>query len=143
MFRDSFKRRRCLMPASGYYEWKTTPEGKQPYYFTRLDGAVMTIAAIQDAWVDPATGEPVRSCSLVITEPNKFAADVHDRMPVILEAKDFEQWERGGVKDAVALMKTATENVLQKWPVSKRVNSSRAPDDDPTLTDRIDVANTE
>jgi putative SOS response-associated peptidase YedK len=51
MFRDSFKRRRCLMPASGYYEWKTTPEGKQPYYFTRRDGAVMTIAAIQDAWV--------------------------------------------------------------------------------------------
>jgi putative SOS response-associated peptidase YedK len=61
MFRDSFKRRRCLMPASGYYEWKTTPEGKQPYYFTRRDGAVMTIAAIQDAWVDPVTGEPVRS----------------------------------------------------------------------------------
>src|SRR5450759_4365782 len=45
MFRDSFKRQRCLMPASGYYEWKTTPDGKQPYYFTRRDGAVMTIAA--------------------------------------------------------------------------------------------------
>jgi putative SOS response-associated peptidase YedK len=88
MFRDSFKRRRCLMPASGYYDWKTTPEGKQPYYFTRRDGAVMTIAAIQDAWVDAATGEPVRSCTMVITEPNKFVADVHDRMPVILEAKD-------------------------------------------------------
>ena len=53
MFRDSFKRRRCLMPVSGYYEWHTTPEGKQPYYFTRRDGQVMTIAAIQDAWIDP------------------------------------------------------------------------------------------
>jgi putative SOS response-associated peptidase YedK len=106
MFRDSFKRRRCLMPASGYYEWKTTPEGKQPYYFTRRDGAVMTIAAIQDAWVDPATGEPVRSCTMVITEPNKFVADVHDRMPVILEARDFEQWERGDGKDASALARS-------------------------------------
>ena len=137
MFRDSFKRRRCLMPASGYYEWKTTPEGKQPYYFTRRDGAVMTIAAIQDAWVDPATGEPVRSCTMVITEPNKFVADVHDRMPVILEAKDFEQWEHGDGKDASALMRPTGEDVLQKWQVSKRVNSSRASDEDATLIEKI------
>jgi putative SOS response-associated peptidase YedK len=73
---------------------------------------------------------------MVITEPNKLAAEVHDRMPVILEAKDFEQWGRGDVKDAAALMKPAGNDVLQKWPVSKRVNSSRAPDDDPTLIER-------
>ncbi len=133
MFRDSFKRRRCLMPVSGYYEWAATPEGKQPYYFTRRDGQVMTVAAIQDGWVDPATRESVRSCAMVITEPNKFVAEVHDRMPVILEAKDFEQWERGDVKDAAALMRPAGEKVLQKWPVSKRVNSSRASDDDESL----------
>jgi putative SOS response-associated peptidase YedK len=75
---------------------------------------------------------------MVITEPNKLAAEVHDRMPVILEAKDFEQWELGDAKDAAALMKPAGNDVLQKWPVSKRVNSSRAPDDDPTLIDRLD-----
>ena len=96
----------------------------------------MTIAAIQDAWVDPATGEPIRSCSMLINEPNKFAAEVHDRMPVILEPKDFEQWERGDVKDAAALMKPAFEDVLQKWPVSKRVNSSRADGDDATLIEK-------
>ena len=138
MFRDSFKRRRCLMPASGYYEWHDTPEGKQPYYFTRRDGQVMTLAAIEDGWVDPASREAVRSCAMVITEPNKFVAEVHDRMPVILEAKDFEQWERGDVKDATALMKSADEDVLQKWPVSKRVNSSRASDDDRNLIEKID-----
>ena len=76
---------------------------------------------------------------MVITEPNKFVAEVHDRMPVILETKDFEQWERGDVKDAKALMKPAGEDVLQKWPVSKRVNSSRASDEDATLIDRIEV----
>jgi putative SOS response-associated peptidase YedK len=75
---------------------------------------------------------------MVITEPNKLAAEVHDRMPLVLEAKDFEQWERGDVKDAAALMKPAGNDVLQKWPVSKRVNSSRAPDDDPTLIERLD-----
>ena len=95
MFRDSFQRRRCLMPVSGYYEWADTPEGKQPHYFTRRDGQTMTVAAVQDGWVDPATREAIRSCTMVITEPNKLVAEVHDRMPVILEEKDFEQWERG------------------------------------------------
>jgi putative SOS response-associated peptidase YedK len=137
MFRDSFKKRRCLIPVSGYYEWHDTPEGKQPYYFTRRDGQVMTIAGIQDAWNDLRSGERIRSCSMVVTEPSKFAAQVHDRMPVILEAKDFEQWERGDVKEAAALMKPAGEDILQKWPVSKRVNSSRASDDDATLVDRM------
>jgi putative SOS response-associated peptidase YedK len=75
---------------------------------------------------------------MVITEPNKFVAEVHDRMPVILEAKDFEQWEHGDTKDAAALMKPADEGALQKWPVSKRVSNSRAPDDDPTLIERLD-----
>jgi putative SOS response-associated peptidase YedK len=84
MFRNSFKWRRCVMPASGYYEWADTPNGKQPYYFTRRDGQVLTFAAVQDGWVDPATREAVRSCSMVITEPNKITAEVHDQMPVIL-----------------------------------------------------------
>src|ERR1700733_6553560 len=95
MFRESFQLRRCLMPVSGYYEWHDTPEGKQPYYFTRRDGQVMTIAAIYDAWSYSPSDDTIRSCTMLITEPNKFAAEVHDRMPVILEAKDFEQWERG------------------------------------------------
>ena len=72
------------------------------------------------------------SCAIVITEPNLFVAEVHDRMPVVLEAKDFEQWERGDVKDAAALMTPASEDVLQKWPVSRRVNSSRTSDEDAT-----------
>jgi putative SOS response-associated peptidase YedK len=77
---------------------------------------------------------------MVTTEPNKFAAEIHDRMPVILEAKDFEQWEHGDAKDAATLMKPAAESVLQKWPVSKRVNSSRAPDDDPSLIEPTQIA---
>jgi putative SOS response-associated peptidase YedK len=139
MFRDSFKRRRCLIPASGYYEWADTPDGKQPYYFTRRDGQVMTIAGLWSEWTNRATSEKVWSCTMVITEPNKFVAEVHDRMPVILESEHFEQWTFGEVKDAAALMKPASEDMLQKWPVSKRVNSSRASDDDATLIDKFAI----
>jgi putative SOS response-associated peptidase YedK len=140
MFRDAFKRRRCLIPASGYYEWHTTSTGKQPYYFTRRDSEVITIAGIQDAWIDPATREPMRSCAMVVTDANALVADIHDRMPVIVEAKDFHQWERGDTTDAAALMKPAGEDVLQRWPVSRRVNSSRADDADAALIDKIEVA---
>jgi len=139
MFRDSFKRRRCLIPASGYYEWKNTPDGKQPYYFTRRDGQVMTIAGLWSDWTDKATSEKLMSCTMVITEPNPVAAEVHDRMPVILEAEHFDQWTHGDAKDAAALMRPAEETLLQKWPVSKRVNSSRADDNDATLIDKIEL----
>jgi putative SOS response-associated peptidase YedK len=137
MFRDSFKKRRCLIPASGYYEWVAAEKGKRPYYFTRQDRQVITFAGIQDGWTDPESKERIRSCSIVITDANKLASDIHDRMPVILDAKDFEQWERGDVKDAAALMKPASEGLLRKWPVSMRVNSSRADGSDATLIDPI------
>ena len=138
-FRGAFKRTRCIMPASGYYEWHTIGKEKQPYYFTRADGDVMTIAALWDEWNDKATGETLKSCAMVITEPNKLVAEVHDRMPVILEPKDFEAWEKADPKEAAELMKPADEAVLQKWPVSKRVNSSRTDGDDATLIDRISL----
>jgi putative SOS response-associated peptidase YedK len=133
MFRGAFEKSRCLIPASGYYEWRDTPEGKQPYYFTRRDGQPVTIAGLRDQWHERPVGTIVKSCAMVVTDANQFVADVHDRMPVILEPKDFEQWEKGDPKDAVALMKPAGDDVLQRWPVSKRVNSSRAADDDPSL----------
>ena len=137
MFREAFKKRRCLIPASGYYEWQSIGKEKQPWYFTRNDGEPITIAGLHEAWNNPETGERTWTCSMVTTGPNKLAGEIHDRMPVILEAKDFEQWERGNVKDAAALMKPADERVLQKWPVSKRVNSSRADGDDATLIEKL------
>jgi len=79
-FRGAFSQTRCLIPVSGYYEWQDTPSGKQPYYFTRRDGQPITIAGLWDEWRDRATGENLTSCAMVITEPNKFIAEVHDRM---------------------------------------------------------------
>ena len=74
---------------------------------------------------------------MIITEPNKFVAEVHDRMPVLLDEIDFKPWLSG--KGGLELLKPAAEDALQRWPVSKRVNSSRAPDDDPTLIDKVAI----
>jgi putative SOS response-associated peptidase YedK len=81
-FRDELKRTRCLIPMSGYYEWQA-PSGKQPWYFTARDGSpLLTAAGLWDEWKDRGTGERLKSCTMIITEPNDFAAEIHDRMPV-------------------------------------------------------------
>jgi putative SOS response-associated peptidase YedK len=134
-FRSAFKRTRCLIPASGYYEWQDTPTGKRPSYFTKRDGSVVTIAGLWDEWKNVETGEPLKSCTMIITTANKFVGEVHDRMPVVLEPKDFEPWLSG--KAGLEVLKPANNNLMQKWAVSNRVNSSRARDDDASLIDRV------
>ena len=134
-FREAFKRNRCLIPVSGYYEWQDMPDGKQPWYFTARDGApALTIAGLWDEWHDKANGEALKSCTMIITKPNDFVAEVHDRMPVLLTEKDFEPWLSGEV--GLELLRPASNDLLQRWPASRRVNGSRAPDDDPTLIER-------
>jgi putative SOS response-associated peptidase YedK len=136
MFRSAFKHKRCLIPVSGYYEWQDTPGGKQPWYFTARDGSpALTIAGLWDEWTNPESGKPLKSCTMIITEPNEFVAEVHDRMPVLLTEQQFDPWLTGEV--GVEYLKPAPNNFLQKWPVSKRVNSSRADDNDATLIEKI------
>src|SRR5262245_41854827 len=72
-FREPFKKRRCLMPVSGYFEWQDTPHGKQPWYFTARDGSpILTIAGIWDSWKNRESGERIQSCAMIIGEPNTF-----------------------------------------------------------------------
>ena len=135
-FRSAFKRTRCLIPVSGYYEWEERPDGKQPWYFTARDGSpALTVAGLWDEWTNPETGKPLKSCTMIITEPNEFVAKVHDRMPVLLTERQFDPWLAG--KAGVEYLKPATNDFLQKWRVSKRVNSSRVDDDDATLIEKI------
>jgi putative SOS response-associated peptidase YedK len=137
-FRSAFKRTRCLIPVLGYYERQNTPSGKQPYHFTARDGSpALTIAGLWDEWRDKVSGEVLKSCTMIITEANESVAEVHDRMPVLLAEKDFEPWLSGSA--GLELLKPARDNLLQSWPVSKRVNSSRAPDEDATLIDRVAI----
>lgn len=138
-FRGAFKRKRCLIPLSGYYEWQDTPGGKQPWYFTARGGSpALTVAGLWDEWTDKETGKPLKSCTMIITEPNEFVAEVHDRMPVLLTEDQFDPWLRA--EAGTEMLKPAPNDFLQKWPVSKRVNNSRADDDDPTLINEIQLA---
>ena len=135
-FRDVFRQNRCLIPVSGYYEWQDTLGGKQPYYFTARDGSLaLTVADLWDEWHDKSSGETLKSCTMIIIEPNNFVTAIHDRMPALLAEKDFEPWLNGNA--GLELFKPAPEDLLQSWPVSKGVNSSRASDDDVTLIDRV------
>jgi putative SOS response-associated peptidase YedK len=135
MFRDALRRSRCLIPVSGYYEWLPTPTGKQPYYYTSRDGAPLTFAGLWDEWMDIETGRLLKSCTVIVTNANALAAKVHNRMPVLLQPQDFDNWLSGTA--GAELLKAAPDDYLQTWPVSRRVNSSRTPGDDPALIEQI------
>jgi putative SOS response-associated peptidase YedK len=138
-FREPFKSKRCLMPMSGYYEWQATSHGKQPWYFTaRDDSPVLTAAALWDQWKNKDTGEYIKSCSMIITEPNEFVAEVHDRMPALLMPEQFDHWLSGDM--SVEELVPAPNDYLQRWAVSKRVNSSKANKDDAKLIEKIEIA---
>ena len=134
MFRAAFKRTRCLIPASGYYEWKAIPDGKQPFYITGKEDPVLSFAGLWDEWKDPETGKPIKSATIIVTAANKFAAQIHDRMPVLLAPKQFEPWLSG--KAGADTLKSAPENALRMWPVSRRVNKV-GNDNDPTLVEAV------
>jgi putative SOS response-associated peptidase YedK len=103
VFRDAFKRSRCLIPMSGYYEWQNTPSGKQPWYFTTADGSpLLTVAGLWDEWKNRETDERPKSCTMIVDEPNAFAADIHDRMPVFLTKEQFAPWLSGGGRSGLS-----------------------------------------
>jgi putative SOS response-associated peptidase YedK len=97
----------------------------------------MTIAGLYDTWAYKESDDAIKSCAMVVTAPNKLVAEVHDRMPVVQEKEDLETWLTGNGDEVKALMRPAPDDLLQTWPVSKRVNSSRADDADATLIEPI------
>jgi putative SOS response-associated peptidase YedK len=128
-FGDAFERRRCLVPASGFFEW-TGPEGaRQPWYITSTDGRPLTFAGLYDRWSDPAAGDNVWSFTVIVGEPNSVARRYHDRMPVILgpSASVSEAWLEEPRSD---LLVPCPDEWLQAWPVTPRMNSSRYQESD-------------
>ena len=124
---------------AGYYEWQNTQDGKQPWYFTARDGSpLLTAAGLWDESKDRKTGERLNSCTMIITEPNEFAAKIHDRMPAFLTQEQFEPWLSG--EAGAGILKPVPNDFLQRWPVSKRVNGSKADADDPKLIEPVKLA---
>lgn len=133
VFRDAFRRRRCIVPASGYYEWCKAASGKDPWYITGSSGGVLSFAGLWDTWNDPHSGAPIRSCTIIVTAANALTGTVHDRMPVLLDPTGFAAWLDGSAGTEV--LRPAAEAALRMWPVSRRVNRAGQGDDDPTLID--------
>jgi putative SOS response-associated peptidase YedK len=131
-FRAAFRRRRCLIPADGYFEWQKTGSAKQPYYIRLDDERPFAMAGLWERWLNPATNEPLESCTIITTQANPLTQPIHDRMPVILGMADYEMWldpemqnpERLGI-----LLRPFEGPSLRADPVETYVNSPR--NDDP------------
>ncbi len=134
-FRGAFRRRRCLVPADGYYEWRALPGGKQPYFVEPAAGGLLAMAALWEHWLDPASGEVLETVVIVTRESAGVVAEIHGRMPVIVPPAAFAGWLDPTADPAAVLAPLiAAEAVpaLRAYPVSRRVNSPQ--NEGPELT---------
>ncbi len=130
-FRTAFRRRRCIIPASGFYEWMKRNGGKQPYYITSRDGTPLGFAGLWERWIGPE-GEEIESCTILTTDANEEVARLHNRMPVILAPEDYATWLGDGQETAPAylaqlkhLFRPFPVGRLKLYPVSPYVNDPR------------------
>jgi putative SOS response-associated peptidase YedK len=129
-YREAFERRRCVIPADGFYEWEGPKGARRPLWFHPKAGGLLTLAGLYETWKDPASGEPVRTFTVLTTAANDFIARIHDRMPAILMPEDVDRWlatpEKGdpsNAEQASELLKPAPNDALVARPVSTQVNS--------------------
>jgi putative SOS response-associated peptidase YedK len=140
-FRNAMKRRRCLIPADAYYEWLKLSAGRRierkPYLFRRADGAPMGFAGLFETYIG-TDGAEIDTACILTTEANRVTAAVHDRMPVILEAKDFDAWldcDKVSAGEAAALLRPAGDDLLEFYEIGAEIG--RASSDGPQLQQPI------
>jgi putative SOS response-associated peptidase YedK len=127
-YRDAFADGRCLIPASGYFEWTGPKSQRQPWYVLRRDGAPLFFAGVSARWLDPKSGAPLQSYSVVTRPAESTMCELHSRMPLMLREKEFERWLGA---DAGALRPLDLEHVvdeLTRHPVASRVNRTEEDD---------------
>jgi putative SOS response-associated peptidase YedK len=148
-YRDAFARRRCLVVADGFYEWKRPPSGERgtriPFYFRRADGQPLVFAGLWERWRDPARAEAdgavLRSCTIVTTEAGPDLTAVHDRMPVVVEAADIDEWLDPGTEEPEplrSLLVPSPAGTLVSHQVGTAVNNVR--NDGPELVEAASAA---
>jgi len=127
MFRTAIRRRRCVLPADGFYEWQQGPARKQPYRVGMADGSLLALAGIWETWT-PAGEPPRATCAILVTAANALVAPIHQRMPVIVRERDLAAWldpeltDRGEIAPMLAPL---PPEALAAYPVSTRVNNAR------------------
>jgi putative SOS response-associated peptidase YedK len=135
-YRNAFRRRRCLIPSEGFYEWCVTATGKQPWLIRRTDGAPFAMAGLWEVW--QADGAALQTCTIIVTDANAAIAPVHDRMPAIIRPADYGAWldpDHSDRATLTALLRPADPADWLIYPVSRRVNSPRNEGPDLTLPD--------
>jgi putative SOS response-associated peptidase YedK len=122
-YRNAYKHRRCLVLADGFYEWQRQGDTKTPFFISLASGEPFALAGLWENWTDKETGESLQTTTLITTDANEFMAQLHHRMPVVLEADSATEWLAGSneLLDDVASITPP----LQAWPVDRRVNNAR------------------
>lgn len=128
--KPAFKRllgsKRCIIPTSGFYEWKKVGSGKQPMRIIMKDGSLFSLAGLYDTWIDPE-GNKLNTCTIITTEPNSLMADIHNRMPVILRPQDETEWlDKDANKDTVLrLLRPYSAEEMRAYEVDPAVGNVR------------------
>jgi putative SOS response-associated peptidase YedK len=142
-YKSAFQKRRCIIPADGFYEWraKAGQKKKQPYFIHRSDGEPLALAGLWEIWKNPNSSEDeeVHSCTIITGEPNEKVREIHDRMPVILPPKAWDRWLDPQEQDLAVLgrlLVPAPASLLDLHPVSTEVNNVR--NKGPHLVDKVD-----
>ncbi len=128
LFRDAIKSKRCIVIASGFYEWQKMGGKKQPYYIYREDKRPLAFAGLWDVWEDDFTGAAIESCTIITTSATHQMKKIHDRMPVVLENDLFHTWLDPEFNDTDVLQDILTaprDDVLEMYPVSSYVSKPR------------------
>jgi len=136
-FRAAMKRRRCLIPADGFYEWQAAGDRKRPFYVRAKSGAPLAFAGLWESWTGP-NGEELETAAIVTTRANRTLAPIHERMPVIVPPEGFDLWLDGATVDATtasALIAPAPDNLLEAYEISTAVN--RTANDNPKLLEPV------
>lgn len=123
-FRNAIKRRRCLLPADGYYEWQATPTRKRPFFIRRRDGQPVAFAGVAETWTGP-NGEEVDTVAIVTAAASPEMASLHDRVPVTIDPPDFDRWLDGSMteaEDAMAMLVAPPRGTFVWHEVSTAVN---------------------
>ena len=123
-FKDAYRQRRCLIPVDGFYEWKKIGDVKQPFLIAMQSGEPFTLAGLWENWKEPATGEWIRTFTIVTTDANELVAQLHDRMPVIIAPADRERWMNPD-EAPDDLLRPYPADLMKMWPVSTKVNSPK------------------
>ena len=130
-FRSAFRSRRCLIPATGFYEWKTIAGSKQPYFISYRSGEPLAMAGLWESW-RAAEGEVVETCCIITTDANELMRPIHDRMPVLLDKGKWQTWlnpKTASRESLQAMLNPHEPESMQAWPVTRELNRVGLRDD--------------